>query len=135
MKNILLFLLLVWQFPQSIVAVLLRFYLKLTKHDLCKYIYMDRVIYSVIRKSRNPSKFAVSFGEYIFTDHPGDTTIAHEYGHSRQSRYLGPLYLFTVGIVSVFWNLLARKNDYINRTYYQRWPENWADKLGNVKRT
>jgi hypothetical protein len=73
-------------------------------------------------------------GEYIFTYRLDDQTIAHEYGHSRQSRYLGPLYLFTVGIVSVFWNLLARRNGYISRTYYQRWPENWADALGEVDR-
>jgi hypothetical protein len=78
--------------------------------------------------------FSVSLGEYIFTYSMEDITLAHEYGHSRQSRYLGPLYLLTVGAISVCWNLLARVNSRIRRTYYRRWPETWADALGGVER-
>jgi hypothetical protein len=129
-KAVINFLLLIWQFPQSIVAVILRFYLSRKGCFPRRYLYRDRTVYYWDGSPR----FAVSLGEYIFTYHLEDQTLAHEYGHSRQSRRLGPLYLLTVGIVSVFWNLLARTNSYVSRTYYRRWPENWADSLGGVER-
>jgi hypothetical protein len=123
-------LLLIWQFPQSIGAAILHFYLTRKGHKLNHYRYRGRTVYQWADYPR----FAVSLGEYIFTHHFEEKTLAHEYGHSRQSRYLGPLYLLTVGVVSAMWNLLARRNSYISRTYYQRWPEDWADALGGVER-
>jgi hypothetical protein len=125
------FLLLIWQFPQSTAAVILRYYLSRMRGRILRpYRYRGRVVY----QWDGSPQFAVSLGEYIFTCRLEELTLLHEYGHSRQSRYLGPLYLFTVGIVSVFLNLLARRNGYISRTYYRRWPENWADALGKVDR-
>jgi hypothetical protein len=118
-------LLLIWQFPQSIAAFILWFYLSRKKDALSH----GRTIY----QWGGSPRFSVSLGEYIFTYHLDSRTLAHEYGHSPQSRYLGPLYLLTVGIVSVFWNLLARVSKEINETYYARWPENWADRLGGVE--
>jgi hypothetical protein len=74
------------------------------------------------------------------TDIHNETTVRHELGHSLQSRYLGPLYLFVVGIPSIYGNLVNR-GKHRNWTasekalwYYNRFPENWADKLGGVKR-
>jgi hypothetical protein len=129
-KAVIKILLLIWQFPQSIGALILRFYLTLIGCKLNRYLYKDRIVYQWAGSPR----FAVSLGEYIFTYRMEDPTISHEYGHSRQSRCLGPLYLLAVGIASAFWNLLARKSGYISRTYYRRWPENWADTLGGVER-
>jgi hypothetical protein len=129
-KVIVKFLLLLWQFPQSIGATLLRLYLLGSGCKLNRCLYKGSVVY----QWNGPPRFAVSLGEYIFTHHLEDKTLAHEYGHSRQSRYFGPLYLLTVGVVSVCWNLLARRNGHISRTYYRRWPENWADALGSVER-
>jgi hypothetical protein len=123
-------LLLIWQFPQSIGAAILHFYFTRKGCSLLQDQYEDRTVYYW----NGPPRFAVSLGEFIFTYYFDDETLAHEYGHSRQSRYLGPLYLLTVGIVSAMWNLLARRNSYISRTYYQRWPEDWADALGGVER-
>jgi hypothetical protein len=51
----------------------------------------------------------VSFGHYIYGDgialNPDDTEhsvdlFAHEYGHTYQSRIMGPMYLFRVGVAS-----------------------------------
>lgn len=61
-------------------------------------------------------------------------TKKHEYGHSRQSLYLGPLYLIVVGLPSIIWagfvyNLVRKEI-----SYYDVYPENWADKLGGVNR-
>ncbi|MDR3060027.1 MAG: hypothetical protein LBU84_18050, partial [Prevotella sp.] len=52
----------------------------------------------------------VSFGHYVFGDgialSPDDTEhsvdlLAHEYGHTYQSRIMGPMYLFRIGIASI----------------------------------
>jgi hypothetical protein len=120
----------IWQFPQSIVAVFLRLYFAARKINLQKQTFNNRTIFSWDGSPR----FAVSLGEFIFTYRIEADTLSHEYGHCRQSRYLGPLYLISVGVVSVFWNLLARVNKNVANTYYQRWPENWADVLGGVER-
>lgn len=61
--------------------------------------------------------------------------IKHEYGHSIQSKYLGPFYLLVVGLPSIIWagcfKGYRRKKGI---SYYSAYPENWADKLGGVKR-
>lgn len=76
-----------------------------------------------------------SLGRYILMKPYHDfATICHEYGHVRQSRMLGPLYLFVVGIPSAINNLKSRKGKLNHITYYQQYPENWADKLGGVQR-
>jgi hypothetical protein len=126
--------LLIWQFPQSIAAFFLKKWL-MKKTTVRKQIYRGKALYYW----EGSPRFGVSLGESIFIFHyPGEHVRAeamdHEYGHSRQSRYLGPLYLLTVRVVSVFWNLLARVSKKVSETYYARWPENWADKLGGVRR-
>ena len=59
--------------------------------------------------------------------------IKHEYGHSIQSSYLGPLYLFVVGLPSLIWagcfDGYRKKN---NISYYSFYTESWADKLGGA---
>lgn len=73
-------------------------------------------------------------------------TIDHEWGHSRQSLMLGPLYLLVVGIPSAIHNLYNRTlyKDEPNRLkriilkekeYYGWYCEKWADKLGGVDRS
>jgi len=96
----------------------------------------------------NTSSFGVSLGFFIFgvreevyqkagyqdSANQIEKTKNHEYGHSLQSRMLGPVYLLVVGLPSSLFNLLTRL-DFLNPNgYYSRYPENWADKLGKVKR-
>lgn len=56
----------------------------------------------------------------------------HEYGHSVQSRYLGPLYLLVIGLPSLLW---AAWHTYgtPRHDYYWFYTEKWANKLGGVK--
>lgn len=68
-------------------------------------------------------------GTYFYTKH-----IAHEYGHTKQSLILGPLYLLIVGIPSMVMNILTRLKLLRYGTYYERFPEKWADELGGVNR-
>lgn len=81
-------------------------------------------------------KFGISLGEYIIIDKRfcGEKTVRHEYGHTKQSRMLGPLYLILVGIPSVVFHWLTRFGVLEVSKYYQRYPENWADRLGGVDR-
>ena len=63
---------------------------------------------------------------------------AHELGHTRQSRLLGPLYLPVVGLPSI--SRAAYALAYREMTgqpwngYYDGYPERWADRLGGVQR-
>ena len=63
-------------------------------------------------------------------------TVKHEYGHTKQSKYLGLFYLILAGIPSVTRNILNRINNkkFNSKWYYSGYPEKWADELGGVKR-
>lgn len=89
----------------------------------------------------------VSLGNYILLDvsyYNRDTlnlSVNHEHGHQKQSLYLGWFYLIFVGLVSALfnniWDRLFHKywsNKKRNKWYYNRYPEKWADRLGDVKR-
>ena len=78
----------------------------------------------------------LSLGDYIFV-HEGvnEDFINHEKGHQKQSRILGPLYLFVIAIPSLLWAAfgLGYRKKY-NKSYYWFYTEAWADKLGGVER-
>ena len=77
----------------------------------------------------------VSLGAFIFIDEdiPKEQAktsdfINHEWGHTWQSMFLGPLYLFVIGIPSLIWSRVYT-GDY-NRFYTER----WANMLGGVEK-
>jgi len=129
-KNFLFYL---WQLPQHLLALVIKLIVKPEN----KEIYKNVTIYKMYNY-----KFAISLGNYIFINSgrkDEEILKAHEYGHSIQSLILGPLYLFIVGVPSITQNILSTityifgyKKMYSN--YYNRFPENWADKLGGVER-
>ena len=88
---------------------------------------------------------AVSLGLFVFWREGENrwfildgATRAHEYGHSFQSRWLGPLYLPVVGVPSVLRVLYAVAYREISGRrwdgYFDGFPESWADRLGGVNR-
>ncbi|MBN2864081.1 MAG: hypothetical protein JXN62_13020 [Bacteroidales bacterium] len=114
-----------WQLPQTLLALIL----------LMIYKYDDRFTYNgkTVYVSKNfPG--GVSLGEIIIVRSKYSKTIKHEYGHSKQSMCFGWLYLIIIGIPSLTFNIMTRIGTLKPETYYNRFPENWADKLGNVKR-
>ena len=143
MKNkaieIILFL---WQLPQNILALLLIGIYSLLwgrvesgDYKGVNYIYFQRW------------RCGVSLGHYVLL---GDYSLerpdvlAHEYGHSRQSLILGPLYLLLIGLPSITGNIIDRlfhnerhgwSYEKAYWWYYNQPWEKWADKLGNVERT
>ena len=89
-----------WQLPQNIAGFL--YWLKIT-------IEKDKVVVGKTKWSKAYSaktmEGGISLGMYCFLNPvfaKNDAAIAHELiGHTLQSRILGPLYLFVVGIPSV----------------------------------
>lgn len=60
---------------------------------------------------------------------------AHEFGHCRQSRLLGWLYLPVIGLPSLCWAAARRCSKRLREIdYYSFHTERWADKLGGVER-
>lgn len=119
MKNILSYL---WQLPQNLLGWLLRF---IYKGEDAHYKT------SIVRYS-NKIPGGISLGKYIIVyGNASEKTIRHEYGHSIQSKYLGPFYLFIIGVPSILHAWLCKCQ---NHSYYDFWCEKWADKLGKVKR-
>lgn len=123
------FLLFIWQLPQCLVGIGVILFYILAKKDIR---YKDGI--AVV--TQFPAG-GVSLGEFIIIHQYCDDeeTRKHELGHRVQSRMLGPLYLLIVGIPSVCLCLMARKSSKINSTYYEHFPENWANKLGGVGKT
>ena len=111
-------LLVIWQLPQIIVALFMLPFLgnkKLIKYDNYCWAY-----------DCEKMSGAISLGCFIFLSPYSakqKTTIAHEYGHVKDSHKYGWLYLIIVGIPSIL-------NAWFNFTkcYYDWYPEKWANK-------
>jgi len=89
---------------------------------------------------------AVSLGAFVFWtrhDNPwvpvGEENRDHEFGHSIQSRLLGPLYLPFVGVPSSARAMYAVAYRVVRGKrwahYYDGYPESWADRLGGADRS
>ena len=112
----------VWQLPQNLLGSLLRVIYKGEDSD-----YGD----SIVRRSEK-MKGGISLGRYIIVKKRASRkTIMHEYGHCRQSMYLGWLYLPLIGLPSILHAALCKCK---NHSYYDFPVERWADKLGGVTR-
>ena len=129
------FLLHIHQLPQHIIAwILILFGAKFVG-----YMHID--INHTCKIYESSIDCSCSLGNYIFLSYfdaiefkhdRDEITIKHEMGHSMQSKKLGWLYLFVIGIPSACWNLYHRKHP--EKDYYKFYTEAWADKLGGVKR-
>lgn len=126
-----------WELPQNVLGI--------------AYLLVKTARGSVISRSYERDRLfvkvrhgAVSLGYFVFWSDTGDPVFSidernrlHEYGHTLQSRFLGPLYLPVVGIPSVsrviyaHWYYRKHKKEW--QGYYRGYPENWADRLGKVR--
>ena len=151
-KQILLF---IWQLPQNIIGVILFLILRkwITKGDIYyflkrdnkentidyyKYIGDDYKIrkYLVVNKKNFNS---ISLGDFVFLRSFDLLTVLHEYGHQKQSKKLGFLYLILVGFPSIACNIydkiFHRKwSDEKRIEWYYKLPwEKNANKLSNLE--
>lgn len=129
MKKILSYL---WQLPQNILGLaLVLFY----KYYYGCYNYQNREDIKYYFSSGMPS--GISLGRYIILDdiYPlDDDDSKHEFGHTKQSKKLGWLYLLIIGLPSLLGNVYSRIFNKNSKWYYNQPWEKWADKLGEVKR-
>lgn len=123
----------IWQLPQNLVGL---FLLLIYRKEEVYYRLNGRTFYFTKEMISG-----ISLGNYIIMSRKDmEDGMKHEYGHSVQSRILGPFYLLLIGIPSGIGNLCDQwffKNwkysDKHERYYNQPW-EKWADKLGGVNR-
>lgn len=116
-----------WQLPQVIVAFIYYWYLKYKDDILDTCTFQGAVVF--IKKE---SYGSVTLGNHIFLSPIAtDITVRHEWGHTRQSLILGPLYLIIIGIPSIIWAIVHRKIA-PNTSYFDFFTEKWANKLGGV---
>ena len=72
----------------------------------------------------------VALGRYVFIavdNMMREPVYDHEYGHVRQSMYLGPLWLLVVALPSGIHCLICRAEN-----YYHFYTERWANALGGI---
>lgn len=116
-----------WQLPQLIAAFIYYQYLK-SKDEILDTCTCQGAIVFIKRKSCG----SVTLGSYIFlSPRATDTNVRHEWGHTRQSLILGPLYLIVIGIPSIIW-AATHKSIAPNNPYDWFYTEAWANKLGGV---
>lgn len=119
-----------WGLPQNLVGG--AFYLWYRARGCPHFRYRGAL--AVIWPKRIGS---MSMGRHLFLyrdwkpeDH---ALLAHEYGHTIQSLFLGPLYLLLVGLPSVLWAglpVFVRLRRRTRRSYYSVYPEKQASSLG-----
>lgn len=132
------FLIYIWQILQNLVGLFVLLWVFLRKR-------LDSIRIVMIKGSEIKIVYikwlwAVSLGCFIFVPVGCSLEVVrHELGHCFQSRRWGPLYLFTVGLVSasrnIFDRLFHRKWQVRDRMawYYGSWPEKQASKMGYEK--
>lgn len=110
-------LLTVWQLPQFLVALVMMPFLG--KLDVCADGH-----YNICFRGEK-MKGGISLGPFAFVSkYSSKTTICHEFdGHTVDSKWMGPLYLFIVGIPSILNAWLG-----FTKCYYDFYPEKWANK-------
>ena len=123
MKTILDALLWIWQLPQNLAGLVVRL--------AWGWAATEYKGTSVVYASRFPG--GISLGRYLVVNRPlaeDQDKWNHEWGHSRQSLYLGPLYLLVIGLPSVLWAWWW--NPHRGVSYYWFYTESWANRLGGV---
>lgn len=131
MLNVLLWF---WQLPQHIIALIaiLLYRAKATEQQVTpQKLYLVK---SKVLSGGSFGNYVILEESYMKSSRLFNITLKHEYGHSIQSLYFGPLYLLIIGIPSLINNLRARYDKRVYDTYYSRYPEKWADRLGGVIR-
>lgn len=133
MKDIILY---IWQLPQNLVGLIVLAWLSLRKR-VFTHVRPDwakgATLYYV-----DGFDGGLSLGRHIFLNskyiNRDGLMELHEYGHTRQSKMFGPLYLFVIGIPSAIWAVCwgAKKNN--PQPYESFYTERWADELGCINR-
>ena len=120
-------LLFIWQLPQNIIAVLMLPFLGKLELIACK----NYAFCFIGEKMQG----GISLGNFVYVSKSlskYETHIAHELdGHTVDSKYFGPLYIFIIGIPSICWAGLRNTKKHPN--YYEFYTERWANEHAGLK--
>lgn len=131
--HVLLYVLLwLWQLPQNLLGFILS--VNIRDNGGQRYVYCLK-IKGKMREVRfvhfKAFPGGITLGEYIVIGGIWDESdVRHEYGHVRQSRMLGWLYLMVIGIPSLWHACWHDKLWAKNKEYSHFWTEKWAENLG-----
>ena len=124
--------------PQNVAGIIVqKHYERKADKTGANWLYFSRQGVLYLRTASLANGKAVTLGEYVvLSQFAGSKTVDHEFGHVRQSRMLGPLYLPLIGLQSlchaaVHYDLCGKKK---YKPYNHFWTERWADRLGGVRR-
>lgn len=139
MKTIGKVLLYIWQLSQNILGLLFMalFYTPWKKSATTIPFRGSLIVYF---RFSEKMEGGLTLGEYIFIKgeeryNPAlynTSTIRHEFGHVRQSRILGPLYILVIGIRSLI-HAGIHSGICKEENYHHYWTEKWADKLAGLR--
>lgn len=128
---------LLWELPQCLLGfILFQFYgvdcqcMEAPYGDV-RILYTERM-----RGGISLGRFIILQWKYRYnsSSYVRDT-ISHEYGHTRQSLYLGWLYLIVIGLPSLLWAWAHSTFKRLREVdYYSFYTERWADDIGGVRR-
>ncbi len=119
----------IWGLPQNLVG--LGFYLFYRRKGCPSFSYQGARVTVWTNHAGS-----MSMGRYLFMApgwRPGNhRLLAHEYGHTIQSLFFGPVYLLVVGLPSILWAglPLCKRMRRAGKPYYSVYPEKGATRLG-----
>ena len=115
-----------WGLPQTLAGFIIFLVFRKYPH----YNYHG----AIVTEWNSPNSVGLGMFIMLSRDHYGKKRLlVHEYGHTIQSLILGPLFLLIAGLPSFAWAELPQASKYRkdkNVSYYQVYPENWANRLG-----
>lgn len=114
----------IWCFPQMLIGWIVKMVTKARKNG-------DHYEWNIQRGS-------ASLGTYVFlcpVHYNSETTLKHEFGHTKQSYILGWLYMPLIFLPSLIWaGCFEKYRRKTGKSYYSFYTERWADKLAGIER-
>lgn len=106
-----------WQLPQNLLGLALYNYYK--GYEVCT---KETCRENIKCKLSNKIPGGISCGNYIVVNNVRH--INHELGHTKQSKLLGPAYLFVIGLPSLI-HAVLHSRICKNKNYYHFYTEHW----------
>ena len=118
----------IWQLPQNLVGLVFGWFLKGKE----RHADVPGIPRNVRVVSARNMQGGMSLGNFVYFRKPAyDRLLLHEFGHCRQSRMLGPLYLLVIGLPSLLWALWWHPGRPVPYSWF--YTERWADRLGGIR--
>lgn len=109
-----------WELPQTILgwAISLFYNKNITEVQANTIFFLDANFNG-----------GISLGRYVIVSRDDENLLRHELAHTKQSLYLGPLYLLVIGIPSICWAGLKQSGFFKEINYYWFYTESWAESI------